>query len=169
MWVSSFGDLRIKGCYTPPRSLSQLRHVLHRLLVSRHPPYTLGFYWEPKKPFRFAPLGLRQGTCKTEPQYLFFVLERELLRVRECFCFWCDPMPTDEKTSLRMEFKVDIVVARWSHLLHLFILLLKRQYKHLYIFRYTLPLGVTAKDTIHWQIEGRIYISKNFHPTIVLP
>ena len=26
---------------TPPRDLSQLRHVLLRLLVSRHPPYTL--------------------------------------------------------------------------------------------------------------------------------
>ena len=41
--VSPFGNLRIKGCYTPPRSLSQLRHVLHRLLKSRHPPYALKF------------------------------------------------------------------------------------------------------------------------------
>ena len=41
--VSPFGDLRIKGCYTPPRSLSQLRHVLHRYLESRHPPYALRF------------------------------------------------------------------------------------------------------------------------------
>ena len=41
--VSPFGDLRIKGYYTPPRSLSQLRHVLHRLLKSRHPPYALKF------------------------------------------------------------------------------------------------------------------------------
>lgn len=48
--VSPFGHLRITGCYTPPRSLSQLRHVLHRLVVPRHPPYALGFYWEPKKP-----------------------------------------------------------------------------------------------------------------------
>lgn len=41
--VSPFGDLRIKGCYTPPRSLSQLCHVLLRLLKSRHPPYALKF------------------------------------------------------------------------------------------------------------------------------
>ena len=39
--VSPLGDLRIKGCYTPPRSLSQLRYVLHRHFVSRHPPCTL--------------------------------------------------------------------------------------------------------------------------------
>ncbi len=30
--VSPFGNPRIKGCYAPPRGLSQLRHVLHRLL-----------------------------------------------------------------------------------------------------------------------------------------
>ena len=41
--VSSFGDLRIIGCSTPPRSLSQLRHVLHRCYVPRHPPYALTF------------------------------------------------------------------------------------------------------------------------------
>ncbi len=39
-WVFPFGDPRIKGCYTPPRGLSQLRHVLHRLNLPRHPPYT---------------------------------------------------------------------------------------------------------------------------------
>ena len=41
--VSPFGNLRIKGCFAPPRSLSQQRHVLHRLLKSRHPPYALKF------------------------------------------------------------------------------------------------------------------------------
>ena len=40
-WVSPFGNLRITGCYTPPRSLSQLRYVLHRHVVSRHPSYAL--------------------------------------------------------------------------------------------------------------------------------
>jgi hypothetical protein len=39
--VSPFGHPRIKGCYTPPRGLSQLRRVLHRHVVSRHPPHTL--------------------------------------------------------------------------------------------------------------------------------
>src|SRR3989338_1221516 len=42
-WVSPFGNLRIKGCLAPPRSLSQQRHVLHRHFVSRHPPYALKF------------------------------------------------------------------------------------------------------------------------------
>ena len=41
--VSPFGHLRITGCYTPTRSFSQLRRVLHPLLMSRHPPYTLEF------------------------------------------------------------------------------------------------------------------------------
>ena len=39
--VSPFGNLRIKGCLAPPRSISQLNHVLHRLLQSRHPPHAL--------------------------------------------------------------------------------------------------------------------------------
>ena len=41
--VSPFGNLRIKDCFASPRSLSQQRHVLHRLLKSRHPPYALKF------------------------------------------------------------------------------------------------------------------------------
>ena len=41
--VAPFGDPRIVGCYTPPRGLSQLRCVLHRHTVSRHPPPTLMF------------------------------------------------------------------------------------------------------------------------------
>ncbi len=36
--VSPFGNPRIKGCSTPPRGLSQSRHVLHRPDVPRHPP-----------------------------------------------------------------------------------------------------------------------------------
>ena len=40
-WVSPFGNLRIIGCYAPPRSVSPLRCVLHRLSVSRHPPFAL--------------------------------------------------------------------------------------------------------------------------------
>ncbi len=41
--VSPFGHLRIKDCLASPRSLSQPRYVLHRLLESRHPPYALTF------------------------------------------------------------------------------------------------------------------------------
>ena len=67
--VSPFGNLRINSCYTLPRSLSQLRHVLHRLLKSRHPPYALKF---PVKKFRnhnfyslyfTRPLGCFQALC----------------------------------------------------------------------------------------------------------
>ena len=39
--VSPFGNSRIVGCYTPPRDVSPLRCVLHRLLMSRHPPFAL--------------------------------------------------------------------------------------------------------------------------------
>lgn len=42
--VTGFGHLRIKGCFAPPRSLSQLCHVLHRHTVSRHPPYALNAF-----------------------------------------------------------------------------------------------------------------------------
>ena len=41
--VSPFGDRRIKACLAAPRRLSQPHYVLHRLLESRHPPYTLTF------------------------------------------------------------------------------------------------------------------------------
>ena len=37
-WVTPFGDPGITGCLTPPPGLSQSGHVLHRLLVPRHPP-----------------------------------------------------------------------------------------------------------------------------------
>ncbi len=40
--VSPFGNSRIIGCYAPPRDVSPLRCVLHRLLMSRHPPFALG-------------------------------------------------------------------------------------------------------------------------------
>ena len=39
--VSPFGHPRITGCYAPPRGVSPLRRVLHRLLMSRHPPFAL--------------------------------------------------------------------------------------------------------------------------------
>ena len=39
--VSPFGNLRIKGCWAPPRSVSPPNRVLHRLLQSRHPPHAL--------------------------------------------------------------------------------------------------------------------------------
>jgi hypothetical protein len=32
LWVSPFGHLRIKGYKSPPRSISQVSHVLHRFL-----------------------------------------------------------------------------------------------------------------------------------------
>ena len=39
--VSRFGDRRVDACYTAHRRLSQFYHVLHRLLVPRHPPNAL--------------------------------------------------------------------------------------------------------------------------------
>jgi hypothetical protein len=39
--VSPFGHSRITGCYAPPRDISLLRRVLHRLFQSRHPPFAL--------------------------------------------------------------------------------------------------------------------------------
>jgi hypothetical protein len=39
--VSPFGHLRIKGYKPPPRSFSQVSHVLHRHPKPRHPPCTL--------------------------------------------------------------------------------------------------------------------------------
>lgn len=41
--VAPFGHSRITACSTAPRDFSQSRHVLHRHVVSRHPPYTLEF------------------------------------------------------------------------------------------------------------------------------
>src|SRR5947199_10385901 len=40
-WVAPFGDPRIKAWLAAPRGLSQLPHVLRRLLMPRHPPDTL--------------------------------------------------------------------------------------------------------------------------------
>ena len=67
--VSPFGNLRIKGCYAPPRSLSQLRYVLHRLLKSRHPPYALKF---PVKKFtnHFTPSLFMGGEFKLLKKYI---------------------------------------------------------------------------------------------------
>ena len=39
--VAPFGHLRIKAKSAAPRSFSQLSHVLHRLLMPRHPPKAL--------------------------------------------------------------------------------------------------------------------------------
>ncbi len=39
--VSPFGNLRIKGCLAPPRSVSHAYCVLHRSSVPRHPPYAV--------------------------------------------------------------------------------------------------------------------------------
>jgi len=39
--VAPFGNLRIKGCLAPPRSVSHAYCVLHRSFMPRHPPYTL--------------------------------------------------------------------------------------------------------------------------------
>jgi hypothetical protein len=74
--VSPFGNLRITGCFTPTRSLSQQRHVLHRLLKSRHPPYALKF---PVKKFenhkstfqwKFVPL-IQTGLSRNLTEYSF--------------------------------------------------------------------------------------------------
>src|SRR5947208_15638244 len=40
-WVAPFGNPRIKAWLAAPRGLSQLPHVLLRLLKPRHPPDTL--------------------------------------------------------------------------------------------------------------------------------
>ncbi len=152
MWVSSFGDLRIKGCYTPPRSLSQLRHVLHRLFVPRHPPYTLGFYWEPKKPFVLHLLTFMRAHAKRN-RNICFVLERDCSRP---WMFLCDLSIYRRKDLLSDGSKVDTVVARWSHLLHCLYCSWKDSNKHLYIFRYThlsvLPPGIlcAGKSTMEF-------------------
>ena len=39
--VSPFGNLRIKGCLVPPRSVSRTYRVLHRSSMPRHPLYAL--------------------------------------------------------------------------------------------------------------------------------
>ena len=39
--VSPFRNPRIKACLAAPRGLSQPRHVFHRFLAPKHPPYTL--------------------------------------------------------------------------------------------------------------------------------
>ena len=41
-WVSPFGNLRLIGCVSPRRSISQTCRVLHRHLHPRHPPNALG-------------------------------------------------------------------------------------------------------------------------------
>jgi len=56
--VSPFGNLRIKGCSAPPRSVSPPRYVLHRLLKPRHPPYALVSHQETYTP---APTKVGDG------------------------------------------------------------------------------------------------------------
>ncbi len=52
--VSPFGNPRIKGCMTPPRGLSQSRHVLHRLDIPRHPPSAFkNFFYKTIRKFDF--------------------------------------------------------------------------------------------------------------------
>lgn len=43
------------------------------------------------------------GTQKTINRNSYF-FSNMLTHIRECFIFWCDPICTDEKTSLRMNF-----------------------------------------------------------------
>ena len=67
--VSLFGHLRIKDYLASPRSLSQPRYVLHRLLESRHPPYALTFLL---------------GTVKTT-KFIFFCLRKKMKTI---YNFW---------------------------------------------------------------------------------
>ena len=120
VWVSSFGDFRIKGCYTPPRNFSQLRHVLHRLLQPRHPPYALGFYWEPKKPFCPTLAKVSNVTATLIYEHSLRTLTSVLCDHQNIF--------TDEKTSFRMDLKVKhLGVLLDDHTFWFLILLLKRQ------------------------------------------
>ncbi len=95
--VSPFGNLRIEGYYTPPRSLSQLRHVLHRYFVSRHPPYALtshpasGMHYAKKRTIKELMLCI--FTCMF---FNFLRLERRklicviflFLRKRKCYPYF---------------------------------------------------------------------------------
>src|SRR3954468_18419410 len=75
-WVAPFGDPRIKAWLAAPRGLSQLPHVLRRLLKPRHPPDTLSslgnFLFEVS-----APSGLRP------PAWIPPFIEKSPRRFRE--------------------------------------------------------------------------------------
>ena len=70
--VSPFGHRRIKGCSAPPRRLSQLRHVLHRLSKPRHPPYTLNFPLRSKSSFESGECFyfFNSGPCDTDRELI---------------------------------------------------------------------------------------------------
>ena len=90
---SPFGDLRIKGRSAPPRSLSQLCRVLHRLFESRHPPYALKF--PIRKFIKFTPL--LAGFVLVN-----FSTASEELTIRLIFylrLFSLDPSPPHRRTS----------------------------------------------------------------------
>ncbi len=90
--VSPFGNLRIKACSAAPRSLSQLRYVLHRHKKPRHPPYALDF-----------PLGNLHTTlrfcfaCSYPP------------RRRNTICFLIQPSPSRSvRTWLRLDSRSNV-------------------------------------------------------------
>lgn len=85
--VSPFGHPRVKGCYTPHRGLSQLRHVLLRSLMSRHPPLTLNI---------FMSLYLTlfcNANCSTEQDLLYLCLKKLISQDLNC------QSPLNEKTA----------------------------------------------------------------------
>ena len=62
--VSPFGHPRIKGCSPPPRGVSPARHVLHRRLKPRHPPYALICACAHDQfPISFFPMGKTKISC----------------------------------------------------------------------------------------------------------
>ena len=77
--VSPFGNLRIKDCFASTRSLSQQRHVLHRLLKSRHPPYALKF---PVKKFinHIPPLLFNKKVVGGKQSLKDFYLDRSRIK-----------------------------------------------------------------------------------------
>ena len=72
--VSPFGDLRIKGCSAPPRSVSSPRYVLHRLLKPRHPPYALVSHQETYNHFLSC-------SMKSSMKHSFLILPVYLIRL----------------------------------------------------------------------------------------
>jgi len=76
--VSPFGNSRITGCYTPPRDLSQLRYVLLRHLVSRHPPYALISILCKEDT---TGLSFVLGKCEILERNLFFIINLQSMQL----------------------------------------------------------------------------------------
>ena len=103
--VSPFGNLRIKACSAAPRSLSQLRYVLHRHKKPRHPPYaldfplgnlytTLRFCFACSYPVVNFGIGLRLACLSARDAKIYY---------RNTICFLIQPSPSRSvRTWLRL-------------------------------------------------------------------